>query len=101
MIILRHEKKNNYPESEIIKFDRKSRKNNILIFGLTISENTNVITVVIWKMKELLNIEIAVNDINLYPITTTQKLLQLKSRYTLCRIYVIKTDRTIKFLGNT
>lgn len=44
--------------------DRNSRKNNILIFGLQIPENSDLVKVTLEKIKELTDIDLSLNDIN-------------------------------------
>lgn len=68
------EEKLNQLESKCKYFDRKLRKNNILIFGLEISDNVELINVVLEKIRELTDIEITAKEINnLYTVPLGNK----------------------------
>lgn len=55
-------------QKRFINLDRYSRKNNI-IFGVSIAEPSNIISVASENIKELINVDHTVNDINnLYQI---------------------------------
>lgn len=51
-------------ESRSKYFDKKLRKNNILVFGLQVAANADLVNVVLEKLKKLTGIEISINDIN-------------------------------------
>lgn len=47
-----------------LNFERQSRKNNLIIFGLEIDQKTNLLDSVLKKLKDLLDVDIFDNDIN-------------------------------------
>lgn len=61
-------------ESRCVSFDRYTRKNNILIFGLNIPEGVNQIEWVLNRIEELTDINVAKNEVNnIYPIKVGTK----------------------------
>lgn len=61
-------------ESRCVNFDRYTRKNNILIFGLNIPEGVNQIEWVLNRIEELTDINVAKKEVNnIYPIKVGTK----------------------------
>lgn len=75
------EKKCNQLESHQLSLERQLRKNNIIIFGLKTSKDTNLVAFVIESFKKLLDTNIAESDLNNVFVLKSEKSTPIKVEF--------------------
>ena len=67
------ETKYNHLEQKYLTLERQTRKNNVVIFGLQVNEQDNLLQLVIQKFEELLQVKLSELDLNnVYQIKNEQ-----------------------------
>lgn len=85
-------------ENRVISLERKSRKNNIIIFGLDISQD-DLLNSTVKKLNDLLEIEITASDVNNIYVTRNKNNIIIEFISFLKKLCVIKNTKKLKGTG--